>query len=139
MTSSRRRFVSFVFRLGEALQREVDMKTRNNTLLVLALALAATACNKPPEPKTANASAASDSVALPQSKMPPSDAAIAPNSSSGGTGDSGAAGTGNAGGSSQQRPTELGKSEEQSKLPLSGQVNNHSVPDTTEQKTEQTK
>jgi hypothetical protein len=92
--------------------------------------LLAAGCNKIPEPKTTagpgDSVQSSTSVALPQSQMPPSDASIPPNAASGSSGSSGDSGT-----PSQQRPSELSKHEEQSALPQSGQVNNHSVPGTT--------
>lgn len=105
---------------------------RNIALISVLAAVLAAGCNKVPEPKTAAAPGSSiqsnTSVALPSSRLPPSDATIAPNpesniASSGSSGDSGTP--------SQQRPSDLSKHEEQSALPESGQVNNHSVPETT--------
>lgn len=91
-------------------------------------ALCTAGCNKVPEPKVGSAPGdsiqSSTSVALPKDKIPPSDAAIAPKApASGSSGDSGTP--------SQARPSTLSKHEEQSSLPESGQVNNHSVPGTT--------
>ena len=99
-----------------------------NTAWIGILAVLAAGCNKVPEPKTAagpgDSIQSNTSVALPANRMPPSDATIAPNApSSGSSGDSGTP--------SQQRPSDLSKHEEQSSLPESGQVNNHSVPETT--------
>lgn len=110
--------------------QEVEMKAGFAAVALCALALAA-GCQKVPEPKTATRASGDDtSVALPASKLPPSDASIPPQTASGA---SGTTGSGQAGGPSQQRPVELSKQQEQSGLPLSGQVNNHSVPDTTGQ------
>lgn len=90
--------------------------------------LSVAGCNKVPEPKTSmgpgDSIQSSTSVALPKSQMPPSDATIPPHTaSSGSSGDSGTP--------SQERPSTLSKQEEQTALPESGQVNNHSVPGTT--------
>jgi hypothetical protein len=67
-------------------------------------------------------------VAAPPSAVPPSDAAIKPDVS-GSTGNSG-----NAQSPTQANPGALTKQEEKTAMPQSGQVNNHSVPDTTGEK-----
>jgi hypothetical protein len=101
---------------------------RNVFLIGMLAALSLAGCNKVPEPKTSAAPGdtiqSSTSVALPKSQMPPSDATIPPNTASSGS-------SGDAGTPSQVRPSTLSKQEEQSSLPESGQVNNHSVPGTT--------
>jgi hypothetical protein len=102
--------------------------------LLLAGAMLATGCQKTPEPKTASKTDApvapvvessGGSVALPKDKMPQSDAAMAPKTPlpTVSSGDSGTP--------SQVRTEQLSKQQEQSSLPMSGQVNNHSVPNTT--------
>jgi hypothetical protein len=117
--------------------REVQMKKTHVCVSALALLLAVTGCNKTPTPapktSAAPAESSSASVALPPNQVPASDATIPPSASSGSSGVS----SSNAGGPSQQRPVELGKTQNEANMPLSGQVNNHSVPDTTEQKTKQ--
>lgn len=86
--------------------------------------------SEPPKPtsSTSEAAAPTQSVAAPPSAVPPSDSTIKP------TGPQGAPGSGNAGTPTQANPAELTKKEEQAAMPQSGQVNNHSVPDTTSQK-----
>jgi hypothetical protein len=98
------------------------MKPNVESLLACAaLALFAAACQKSPEPKTAppaaQSSAAGASVAAPPNQMPLSDSAIAPKSASTPT---------QAG--SQANPAPLNKAQEQAGMPYAGQVNNHSVP-----------
>jgi hypothetical protein len=103
--------------------------------LILVGAMMAAGCQKTPEPKTSATTteapvapvsqSSSTSVALPKDKMPQSDAAIAPQAP-GATASSGDSGT-----PSQVRPEQLSKQQEQSSLPMSGQVNNHSTPNTT--------
>jgi hypothetical protein len=104
---------------------------RNSLWMAGAAALAAlfaVGCNKAPEPKTSagpgDSIQSSTSVALPKSQMPASDAAIPPNTATSGS-------SGDAGTPSQERSSTLSKQEEQTSLPQSGQVNNHSVPGTT--------
>ncbi|HEX7647841.1 MAG TPA: hypothetical protein VF450_10585 [Noviherbaspirillum sp.] len=101
---------------------------RNIFLIGMLSTLSLAGCNKVPEPKTSAAPGdsiqSSTSVALPKSQMPPSDATIPPHSASSGS-------SGNSGTPSQERPSTLSKQEEQSSMPESGQVNNHSVPGTT--------
>jgi hypothetical protein len=88
------------------------------------------ACNrtgdtpKPVAGATTAAPAEGKSVALPSSKMPASDAAIPPASPV-------AATTSNDEKQSQAVPKELSKQQESTSMPMAGQVNNHSVPDTT--------
>ncbi|WP_420473573.1 hypothetical protein [Noviherbaspirillum sp. ST9] len=110
------------------------------TVLLAGLALSMlSACQKAPEPKTSGADPTSGSspavspappggsVALPADKMPPSDAAVPPVSASAeGKGTSGSANT-----PTQANPAPLEKQQEQKTMPHSGQVNNHSVPETT--------
>ncbi|OWW21346.1 hypothetical protein [Noviherbaspirillum denitrificans] len=110
------------------------------TALVAGLALALlSACQKTPEPKTSAADPTpgsspavspappGGSVALPADKMPPSDAAVPPVTASADTkGNSGDANT-----PTQANPSALQKQQEQGTMPHSGQVNNHSVPETT--------
>jgi len=112
----------------------------NTTVLLAGLAFALlSACNKAPEPKTTSADptpgsspAATStppggSVALPAEQTPRSDAAVPPVSATAdGKGNSGDANT-----PTQANPAALQKQQEQSTMPHSGQVNNHSVPDTT--------
>lgn len=112
----------------------------NTTVLLAGLALAMlSACQKVPEPKTSGADPTSGSspasspappggsVALPAENKPPSDAAIPPvpptAENKGNSGD--------ANSPTQANPAALQKQQEQSAMPQSGQVNNHSVPDTT--------
>ncbi|KRB94048.1 hypothetical protein ASE07_00430 [Noviherbaspirillum sp. Root189] len=118
-------------------------------LLLAGAALALIAgCQKTPEPKTsaitgpstaantstnasantsANTGAAENpgkSVALPPNQMPASDAAIPPKVAN-------APNSGDANTPTQANPAALSKGQEQNSLPHSGQVNNHSTPDTT--------
>lgn len=107
----------------------------NPVLLGAAALVLLAACNKAPEPKTSTADPTpgstpavsappGGSVALPASRVPPSDAAIPPSAPSG-------AGSGDANSPTQANPSALQKPQEQSGMPNSGQVNNHSVPETT--------
>lgn len=115
-----------------------EESTMKSTLPVMlaGLALAVlSGCQKAPEPKisgadpTSGSSPASSptppggSVALPAEKLPPSAAAQPPASQS--TGNSG-----DANGPTQANPSSLQKEQEQAAMPQSGQVNNHSVPET---------
>lgn len=112
----------------------------NTTVLLAGLALAMlSACQKAPEPKTSGADPTSGSspavspappggsVALPAEKTPPSDAAIPPASASAET----KGNSGDANSPTQANPAPLEKQQEQASMPHSGQVNNHSVPETT--------
>jgi hypothetical protein len=126
---------------------ELIMTTYRNLLLAgAALALIA-GCQKTPEPKTsantgmstgtnastntsANTGAAENtgkSVALPSGQTPPSDAAMPPKVAN-------APNSGDANTPTQANPAALSKGQEQNSLPHSGQVNNHSTPDTTGEK-----
>jgi len=109
------------------------------TLVLTGLVLAMlSACQKAPEPKTTGADPTSGSspavspappggsVALPAEKTPPSDASVPPSASAGSKGNSGDANT-----PTQANPAPLEKPQEQGTMPHSGQVNNHSVPETT--------
>lgn len=106
---------------------------KSQVALTLAVALSSIltlACDRTPEtPKvdtstTGSAPASGDSVALPQSAMPRSDAAIPPPA-----GASGQQSSGDADSATQANPTQLQKSQEQAAMPMSGQANNHSVPE----------
>jgi len=106
-------------------------------ILLAGIAVAVLAgCNKAPEPKTAtgadptpgstpavSSGPPGGSVALPENKMPQPDSSIP--SASAAKANSGDANTPN-----QANPAALQKSQEQASLPHSGQVNNHSVPET---------
>ena len=94
----------------------------------VALALAVAGCEKTshtdrPKPVSENAAAgsASQSVAAPPSALPPSDATIKPSDST--------SSSGNAATPTQSNPAGLGKTEEKATMPHSGQVNNHSTPE----------
>ena len=112
----------------------------NTSIMLAGLALAMlSACQKAPEPKTSGADPTSGSspavspappggsVALPAEKAPPSDAALPPVSA---TAESKGA-SGDANSPTQANPAPLAKQQEQGSMPQSGQVNNHSVPETT--------
>ena len=100
--------------------------------LVLALL---SGCQKAPEPKTSGADPTSGSspaaspaspggsVALPAEKTLPSDATMPPTAQSKGN-------SGDANSPTQANPSALEKQQEQGTMPHSGQVNNHSVPET---------
>ncbi|WP_151632112.1 hypothetical protein [Noviherbaspirillum aerium] len=120
------------------------MNKPSSVLLACAAFALLAGCQKTPEPKTSDtsgapsitpssSSSASQSVALPPNQMPASDATIAPQAAasgaSAGTGTSGSANT-----PTQANPAQLTKEQEKSTLPHSGQVNNHSVPETTGEK-----
>jgi hypothetical protein len=119
------------------LYREGFMKLKNGiSFALLTFPLLMAGCQRaadPPKPTTSSAPASTSqpsptaSVAAPPASLPPSDAAIKPPAAP-------ATSSGNADGPTQANPTELSKAEEQAKMPLSGQVNNHSVPDTTGEK-----
>ena len=86
--------------------------------------------SEPPQPTTSTSGTVTSpaaSVAAPPSALPPSDTAIKPV-----TPDA-APSSGNAQTPTQANPAALTKAEEQATMPHSGQVNNHSVPDTTSQ------
>lgn len=114
---------------------------KSNTAVLLAgLAFAVLAgCQKNPESGTPGAMAndptpgsspavsaapPGGSVATPPATTPAPDSSMAPSTAS--SGSSGSADT-----PSQANPTDLKKEQEQATMPHSGQVNNHSVPDTT--------
>lgn len=116
------------------------MNKPSSVLLACAAFALLAGCQKTPEPKTSDAtsgapsitpsssSSASQSVALPPNQTPPSDAAIAPQAASA-PGTSGSANT-----PTQANPVTLTEQQEKTTLPHSGQVNNHSVPETTGEK-----
>lgn len=120
------------------------MNKPSSVLLACAAFALIAGCQKTPEPKTSDAggvpsitpsssSSASQSVALPPNQMPPSDAAIAPQAAA--TPGAAAPGTsGSANTPTQANPAPLTKEQEKTTLPHSGQVNNHSVPETTGEK-----
>jgi hypothetical protein len=91
------------------------------------LALAFAGCQKTsntdrPKPVSENtAGSSSQSVAAPPNTLPPSDATIKPADS--------ATSSGNAASPTQANPTALSKTEEKTSMPHSGQVNNHSTPE----------
>jgi hypothetical protein len=118
---------------------EAIMNKPSSVLLACAAFALIAGCQKTPEPKTSDAggapsitpsasSSASQSVALPPNQVPPSDAAIAPQAAAT-PGTSGSANT-----PTQANPAPLTKEQEKTTLPHSGQVNNHSVPETTGEK-----
>jgi len=84
--------------------------------------------------KQAENKQAQESVALPPSSLPPSDASIKPATPdvSGSSGQSGT--SGQATSQTQSTPKTLDKPQEQASMPLSGQVNNHSTPESTDSK-----
>lgn len=110
------------------------MKVTTPVMLAgLAFALLA-GCQKAPEPKTSGDPTSGSSpavsptppggsVALPAEKTPPSAATLPPTAQS--SGNSGSANT-----PTQANPSELQKTQEQGTMPHTGQVNNHSAPDT---------
>ena len=115
----------------------------NTTALLAGLALVMlSACQKAPEPKTSGADPTSGSspatspaspggsVALPAEKTPPSDAAIPPAPPVPPTAQTKGE-SGDANSPTQANPSALQKQQEQGAMPQSGQVNNHSVPETT--------
>ncbi|MEC4718955.1 hypothetical protein RY831_07340 [Noviherbaspirillum sp. CPCC 100848] len=115
------------------------MNKPSSVLLACAAFALLAGCQKTPEPKTSDvtsgapsitpsSSSASQSVALPANQMPPSDAAIAPQAAAA-PGTSGSANT-----PTQANPVTLTEQQEKTTLPHSGQVNNHSVPETTGEK-----
>jgi len=123
------------------------MNKPSSVLLACAAFALLAGCQKTPEPKTSDANgapsitpsssaSASQSVALPPNQMPPSDATIAPQvaSASGASGGGSTGSSGSANTPTQANPAPLTKEQEKSTLPHSGQVNNHSVPETTGEK-----
>jgi hypothetical protein len=102
--------------------------------LIASAMLALAGCQKAadvPKPVTSDAGTsaptASASVAVPPAALPPSDAAIKPADPAAPAASGDAQNT-----PTQTRPTNLSKAEEQGTMPHSGQVNNHSTPETTE-------
>jgi hypothetical protein len=108
----------------------------NMPVILAGLAFALLAgCQKAPEPKTSGADPTSGSspaassappggsVALPAEKTPPSDATLPPAAQNKGN-------SGDANSPTQANPAALQKQQEQGTMPHSGQVNNHSVPET---------
>lgn len=95
-------------------------------LTCIFFAIALPGCKKAEAPAP---SEPSSSVAAPASTMPTPDAQMpaAPP-------DAAASSGGNANGPTQASPKELSKKEESSAMPLSGQTNNHSTPETTGEK-----
>lgn len=108
------------------------MSSYNHPVLVCAfLAIVLTGCKKAETPAPSlSGSTDSGSVAAPANTLPAPDAKIpaAP------AVDSAASSGGNASGPTQASPKELTPKEESSSMPLSGQANNHSTPDTTGEK-----
>lgn len=115
-------------RMAALIRRSIIMEKNRNVVLACLIAGLLAGCQKTPEPKTAASAPAAasgeKSVALPPNQMPLSDSAIAPKSPGGSS-------SGDAGGPTQATPAQLNKAQEQSAMPQSGQVNNHSVPQTT--------
>ncbi|RJF97098.1 hypothetical protein [Noviherbaspirillum saxi] len=102
------------------------MKTMSKLMFASVALLLFAGCQKTPEPKTstAPASTSSGSVALPPNQMPSSDGAMQPKVAT-------APSSGDANTPTQANPQTLTKGQETTTLPHSGQVNNHSVPNTT--------
>jgi hypothetical protein len=112
---------------------EVFMDINRITLVSCVLGtLFLAGCEKasdPPQPMTSTSgtvTSPAESVAAPPTALPPSDAAIKPSTPD-------APSSGNAGTPTQANPGTLSKAQEQATMPHSGQVNNHSVPNTTGQ------
>lgn len=85
--------------------------------------------SEPPQPMTSTSGTVTSpaaSVAAPPNTLPPSDAAMAPPAQE-------APSSGDAGRPTQVNPSTLSTAQEKATMPHSGQVNNHSVPDTTSQ------
>lgn len=109
------------------------MKTNSTKGIILlgsvVLALLGAGCDRTPEPKTADVvpnppiAAAGESIAIPPSERPPSDAAMARDMKTPET-------SGNASTPTQANPAELTQSQEKTTMPHTGQVNNHSAPKT---------
>jgi hypothetical protein len=112
---------------------EVVMSISNALFIAAFAAVAAlSGCKKaeaPPMPTTMQSPPTSGSVALPASKLPPSDATIPPQNPA-----PTAHANGDANAPAQNNPKQLGKSEESAAMPLSGQANNHSTPNPTDDK-----
>lgn len=101
------------------------MPFTRSVLISAFVASALLGCQKtetPPTP-TATVNPPSESVAAPQSTLPPSDASIKPDAPA-----TGASGDGNSPNQASQR--ELSNAQESTAMPLPGQVNNHSTPPT---------
>jgi hypothetical protein len=92
-----------------------------SSVFVLALLAGCKKAETPPAPSLGDSPSTSGSVAAPPSSMPPSETQTVP-SASGSTTDSG-----DAAGPTQAHPQNLTKEEENSGMPNSGQVNNHST------------
>ncbi|HJU71259.1 MAG TPA: hypothetical protein VJ603_05385 [Paucimonas sp.] len=114
------------------------MKTHSIiTLACAVVALLAAGCQKTPEPKTtavpspsasvpAPSVSSNASVALPPNQVPQSDGAIPPAAAN-------TPANANPNTPSQTNPAALSKSHEEASMPLTGQTNNYSPPDTTSQ------
>lgn len=107
---------------------------RTLTLTACLMALVVTGCNRSDAPKPSVATAVSQpgaatveskgsSVALPPSALPQQDAAMAPQSPTA------AATIPDSASPSQANPQTLDKQQESTAMPMPGQVNNHSTPE----------
>lgn len=109
--------------------------TKTLTLTACLMAMALAGCNRSDVPKPTTASTAvtqpgaatveskGSSVALPPSALPQQDAAMAPQSPSA------AATIPDSASPSQANPQTLNKQQESTAMPMPGQVNNHSTPE----------
>lgn len=110
-------------------------KTLTLTACLMAMAMATAGCDRSDVPKPTTASTAvsqpgaatveskGSSVALPPSALPQQDAAMAPQSPSA------AATIPDSASPSQANPQTLNKQQESTAMPMPGQVNNHSTPE----------
>ena len=85
-------------------------------------------CKKAETPPAPTLGGTSGSIAAPENMAPRPDAQMPPASSGDMTG------SGNSNGPTQANPKELNKQQESSSMPLPGQANSHSTPDTTGEK-----
>ncbi len=102
------------------------MSLPRSVLIFAFLATLLVGCKKAETPPTPALGETSGSVAAPENTVPPPDAQI-PVAGSGA-----ATGSGDFNGPTQANPAELTKEEESTEMPLPGQANAHSVPDTTD-------
>lgn len=104
------------------------MSVAHSVLVSAFLATLLIGCKKAETPPAPTLGETTGSVAAPENTVPPPDAQM-PAAGSGAM-----TGSGDASGPAQTDPMELSKEQESSAMPLPGQANTHSMPDTTGEK-----
>ncbi|MGV8897856.1 MAG: hypothetical protein ACOH2B_01250 [Burkholderiaceae bacterium] len=104
------------------------MSFARSVLISAFLATLLIGCKKAETPPAPTLGETSGSVAAPENTVPPPDAHM-PAAGSGAM-----TGSGDASGPTQADPAELSKEQESTEMPMPGQANTHSTPDTTDEK-----